>query len=78
MEERESNDLDYHLNDPEDIKEQILINNRKKNIITGIALFLTIGGGSSGSHIALLYAYSYKNSPMEIKFLILILLVQLL
>lgn len=42
MEERESNDLDYHLNDPEDIKEQILINNRKKNIITGIAIFLII------------------------------------
>ena len=33
-------------------------------------LELAIGGGSSGSHIALLYAYSYKKSPMEIKFAI--------
>ena len=42
MEEAEDNDLDYHLNDPKEIEQQILNNNRKKNIILGIAIFLII------------------------------------
>ena len=29
-----------------------------------------IGGISAGAHIALLYGYSIKNSPIKIKFLI--------
>ena len=33
-------------------------------------LELAIGGASSGSHVALLYSYFYKNSPVEIKFVI--------
>lgn len=33
-------------------------------------LELAIAGFSSGAHIALLYAYSYKNSPIKIKFVI--------
>ena len=33
-------------------------------------LELAIGGASSGSQIALLYAYFYKKSPLEIKFAI--------
>ena len=33
-------------------------------------LEIAIGGASSGSHLALLYAYFYKNSPLEIKYVI--------
>ena len=42
MDERDDNDLDYHLNDPEEIKQMILNNNRKKNIITWISIVLFV------------------------------------
>ena len=42
MDEREDNDLDYHLNDPEEIKQMILNNNRKKTIITWISIVLFV------------------------------------
>ncbi len=42
MEERDDDDLEYHLNDIDDIKQQVISNNRKKNIIIGIAVFLIL------------------------------------
>jgi acetyl esterase/lipase len=51
-----------------------VIKNIKKNLkdkgFDETKLELAIGGGSSGAHISLLYAYSYKKSPMEIKYVI--------
>ena len=45
-------------------------NNLKEKGFNETKLEIAIGGASSGSHLALLYAYSYKNSPLEIKYAI--------
>lgn len=45
-------------------------NNLKEKGFDETKLEIAIGGASSGSHLALLYAYSYKNSPLEIKYVI--------
>ena len=45
-------------------------NNLKEKGFDETKLEIAIGGASSGSHLALLYAYSYKNSPLEIKYAI--------
>ena len=45
-------------------------NNLKEKGFNETKLEIAIGGASSGSHLALLYAYSFKNSPLEIKYAI--------
>jgi ABC-type cobalt transport system substrate-binding protein len=42
MEGREDDDLDCHLNDPKDIKQSDLNNNRKKTIIIWISIVLIV------------------------------------
>ena len=49
----------------QNIKEQLISRNYDDS-----KLELALGGTSAGGHIALLYAYSMSNSPIQIKFMI--------